>query len=184
MHFVVAWDISAKGDRWTAINNDLKSVIDKYSWARPLTTYYIGGRGSGGAGQACKHAKMTHNVLISLGIHFEIYLSNNEISGLRINFHSLVGRIKGNMEENISSMLGALVWIIIAPFMIWNPEKCITSIGKIYQKFGRHVSPFHKDENFEFRSLTAILTRIIAVILLVISLVGFYLNLMEMIHRQ
>ena len=41
MHFVVAWDISAKGERWTAINNDLKSVIDKYSWARPLTTYYI-----------------------------------------------------------------------------------------------------------------------------------------------
>jgi len=41
MHFVVSWDITAKGERWTAINNDLKSVIDKYSWARPLTTFYI-----------------------------------------------------------------------------------------------------------------------------------------------
>ena len=88
------------------------------------------------------------------------------------------------MEENIFNMLGALVWLIIAPFMIWNPEKCMTPISKIYQKFGRSVSPFHKDENFEFRPLTAILTRIIAAMLFVISLVGFYLNLMEIIHKH
>ena len=88
------------------------------------------------------------------------------------------------MEENISSMLGALLWIIIAPFMIWNPEKCMTSVSKIYQKFGQRVSPFHEDKNFEFRPLTAVLTRIIAVMLLIISVVGFYLNLMNIIHRQ
>jgi len=87
------------------------------------------------------------------------------------------------MEENFFNMLGALVWLIIAPFMIWNPEKCMTSVSKIYQKFGNRVSPFHKDENFEFRPLTAILTRIIAVMLFLISLVGFYLNLMEIFHK-
>lgn len=41
MHFVVSWDISASGDEWTRLNNQLKDKLSTYSWARPLTTFYV-----------------------------------------------------------------------------------------------------------------------------------------------
>jgi hypothetical protein len=41
MHFVVSWDISAQGEEWTRINNDLVAVLKPYSWVRPLTTLYV-----------------------------------------------------------------------------------------------------------------------------------------------
>lgn len=41
MHLVVSWDISASGDRHTEINDNLKAGLDGYSWARPLTTFYV-----------------------------------------------------------------------------------------------------------------------------------------------
>ncbi len=41
MHIAVSWDISASGDRWNDINNELKAVIAAYSWVKPLNTFYI-----------------------------------------------------------------------------------------------------------------------------------------------
>lgn len=89
------------------------------------------------------------------------------------------------MEGNITNMLGALFWMVLAPFMIWKPDKVITQINNIYRKFSRLITPFPpKDSYFEFRPQTAFLARIIAVILFIISTVGFYLNFIEMIHKQ
>lgn len=41
MHFVVSWDINAQGAEWNQHNEGLKTVLKPYSWARPLTTFYI-----------------------------------------------------------------------------------------------------------------------------------------------
>lgn len=41
MHMVVSWDISAEGDRWSRVNEDLKKALDGFSWARPLSTFYV-----------------------------------------------------------------------------------------------------------------------------------------------
>jgi hypothetical protein len=41
MHLVVSWDITASGERWTAINDNLKEGLNPYSWARPLSTFYV-----------------------------------------------------------------------------------------------------------------------------------------------
>lgn len=41
VHIVLAWDIKVKGDRWTTINNDLKTALTSYSWVRPLPALYI-----------------------------------------------------------------------------------------------------------------------------------------------
>lgn len=41
MHFVVSWDIKAKKQRWTEIDNAMKEGLSGYSWVRPLTTFYI-----------------------------------------------------------------------------------------------------------------------------------------------
>ena len=36
MHFIVSWDINAEGEKWDALNAQLKECIEDYSWARPL----------------------------------------------------------------------------------------------------------------------------------------------------
>lgn len=41
MHVVISWEITATGDRWTAINTSLKEALKGYSWVRPLKTFYI-----------------------------------------------------------------------------------------------------------------------------------------------
>ena len=41
MHFVVSWDISASGEEWTRLNDQMKSKLSPYSWVRPLTTLYV-----------------------------------------------------------------------------------------------------------------------------------------------
>ena len=46
MHFVVSWDIAATGEEWSRINTELQTVLKPYSWARPLTTFYIVNVGS------------------------------------------------------------------------------------------------------------------------------------------
>lgn len=41
MHVAVTWDISATGDRWRTINDDMKNALGSRSWVRPLTTFYV-----------------------------------------------------------------------------------------------------------------------------------------------
>ncbi len=41
MHFIVSWDINAEGEKWDALNAQLKECIEDYSWARPLSTFYV-----------------------------------------------------------------------------------------------------------------------------------------------
>jgi hypothetical protein len=41
MHFVVSWDISATGDEWTRLNEQMREKLKPYSWVRPLTTFYV-----------------------------------------------------------------------------------------------------------------------------------------------
>lgn len=41
MHFIVSWDINAEGEEWDALNAQLKECIENYSWARPLSTFYV-----------------------------------------------------------------------------------------------------------------------------------------------
>ncbi|BBO73474.1 hypothetical protein DSCW_08910 [Desulfosarcina widdelii] len=41
MHFVISWDISAQGDDWTRLNDQMREMLNPYSWARPLSTFYI-----------------------------------------------------------------------------------------------------------------------------------------------
>lgn len=41
MHVVVSWDIAAQGDRWTQINDQLRTQLTQYSWVKPLSTFYI-----------------------------------------------------------------------------------------------------------------------------------------------
>ena len=41
MHVAISWDISSSGERWTEINNRMKEAIQPYSWARPLSTFYV-----------------------------------------------------------------------------------------------------------------------------------------------
>jgi hypothetical protein len=41
MHITVAWEIKAKGQKWSDMNEVLKAVIKPYSWARPLSGLYI-----------------------------------------------------------------------------------------------------------------------------------------------
>ena len=41
MHFIVSWDIQAEGEEWTTANSELQACIEAYSWARPLSTFYI-----------------------------------------------------------------------------------------------------------------------------------------------
>ncbi|MGK9199444.1 hypothetical protein [Sinorhizobium meliloti] len=40
MHIAVSWDITDGPDR-TDISNQMIEVLRPYSWARPLTTYYV-----------------------------------------------------------------------------------------------------------------------------------------------
>ena len=39
MHFIVSWDINAEGEKWDALNAQLKECIEDYSWARQLSTF-------------------------------------------------------------------------------------------------------------------------------------------------
>ena len=41
MHIAVTWDISASGENWSSINERMRDVLKPYSWARPLTTFYV-----------------------------------------------------------------------------------------------------------------------------------------------
>ena len=41
MHFVVSWDISSQGEEWNRLNEQMKEKLAPYSWARPLTTFYV-----------------------------------------------------------------------------------------------------------------------------------------------
>jgi hypothetical protein len=41
MHIVVSWDISAEGQRWDEINKRLREGLAGFSWARPLSTFYV-----------------------------------------------------------------------------------------------------------------------------------------------
>lgn len=41
MHIVVSWDISAAGDRHAELNKGMKEALSGFSWARPLTTFYV-----------------------------------------------------------------------------------------------------------------------------------------------
>ena len=41
MHIAISWDISASGDRWNTINEQMREEIHPYSWVRPLTTFYV-----------------------------------------------------------------------------------------------------------------------------------------------
>lgn len=41
MHIAVTWDINSSGDSWSSINDEMKNVLNPYSWARPLSTFYV-----------------------------------------------------------------------------------------------------------------------------------------------
>ena len=41
VHVAISWDISAQGERWTAINDQMKGALGQRSWVKPLTTYYV-----------------------------------------------------------------------------------------------------------------------------------------------
>ena len=41
MHVMLSWDISAVGDRWQQINEQLLACIRPYSWVRPIHNTYV-----------------------------------------------------------------------------------------------------------------------------------------------
>ena len=41
MHVMLAWDIAASGPREVEIRDQLREVIQGYSWARPLGAVYV-----------------------------------------------------------------------------------------------------------------------------------------------
>lgn len=41
MHIVISWDISTKDQRWDEIDKKLREGLSGYSWARPLSTFYV-----------------------------------------------------------------------------------------------------------------------------------------------
>ena len=41
LHIAVSWDISATGDRWKVLNQQMQDVLKPYSWVRVLSTFYI-----------------------------------------------------------------------------------------------------------------------------------------------
>jgi hypothetical protein len=41
MHVIVSWEIGAKGERWTSINEALRKELAAFSWAAPLSTLYV-----------------------------------------------------------------------------------------------------------------------------------------------
>ena len=41
MHIAVTWDISASGNRWKEINDQMREVLRPFSWVRPLTTFFV-----------------------------------------------------------------------------------------------------------------------------------------------
>jgi hypothetical protein len=41
MHVTLSWDISATGERWKAIDDQLVAAIKPHSWVRPLKTVYV-----------------------------------------------------------------------------------------------------------------------------------------------
>ena len=41
MHFVVSWDVSADGTRWTEINEQMLDCLSGYSWVKALSTFRI-----------------------------------------------------------------------------------------------------------------------------------------------
>jgi hypothetical protein len=41
MHIVVSWDISNADDQHAELNKAMRGGLDGYSWARPLTTFYV-----------------------------------------------------------------------------------------------------------------------------------------------
>lgn len=40
-HIAISWDITATGDRWKVLNEQMLAVLKPYSWVRPLSTFYI-----------------------------------------------------------------------------------------------------------------------------------------------
>jgi len=41
VHLVVSWDISAAGERHAELNKNMRNALEGFSWARPLTTFYV-----------------------------------------------------------------------------------------------------------------------------------------------
>jgi hypothetical protein len=41
MHFVVAWETQAQGERWDEINSAMQGGLLGYSWVRLLRTFYV-----------------------------------------------------------------------------------------------------------------------------------------------
>ncbi|QDQ88129.1 hypothetical protein FMZ60_11400 [Alcaligenaceae bacterium SJ-26] len=41
MHIVISWDISEAGEKHAEINDKLRTAFEKFSWVRPLTTFYV-----------------------------------------------------------------------------------------------------------------------------------------------
>lgn len=41
MHIAVSWDISAAGERWNKINDEMRECLKSYSWVKPLSTFYV-----------------------------------------------------------------------------------------------------------------------------------------------
>jgi len=41
VHIVISWDISASGEKHAELNKKMREALQGYSWARPLTTFYV-----------------------------------------------------------------------------------------------------------------------------------------------
>jgi hypothetical protein len=87
------------------------------------------------------------------------------------------------MDKSMTNLIGASFWVIGGPFFIWKPHKVLKLISRSY-KLMRGLTPFPpKDEYFDVRPQTVKLARILVGIIWFMSLIGFYLNLMEIITK-
>jgi hypothetical protein len=41
VHLIVSWEIDAQKERWTEINEALRRQLDAFSWAKPLSAFYV-----------------------------------------------------------------------------------------------------------------------------------------------
>lgn len=41
MHVVISWDIKADQPQWKEIDTELRGCFERFSWARPLSTFYV-----------------------------------------------------------------------------------------------------------------------------------------------
>jgi len=70
MHIAVSWDISASGERWTEIDNQLKAPLTQYSWVKPLETFYIIKIGSEAERKNIKDALVQVATEVAETVHF------------------------------------------------------------------------------------------------------------------